>query len=180
MDANKIQVKLFVLEPDAVAPRSLIPVFHSWIRELVLDELMLDVADYTHVHHGPGVVLVGHGSDYGYDLGEGRPGLLYSRKRALDGDLGAKLADALARAKRAAELIEQDPTLEGRVRFRTDEVLVLVPDHLNAPNTAEAFALAAPAIEREVSRAYGGAAVTLEHEGSEREPLTVRARIAAP
>lgn len=177
MDANKLQVKLYARDPGTVAPRALVPVFHRWIRELVLDELMLDVADYTHVHHGPGVVLVGHGSDYAYDLGEGRPGLLYSRKRALEGDLGARLADALSRARRAAELIEQDPALDGCVQFRTDELLVLVPDRLNAPNTPETFAMAAPIIEREVARAFGCVAVALEHEGTEREPLRVRVHI---
>ena len=40
------------------------------------DELLIDVTDYTHVWRGPGILLVGHGVDLYYDLGEDRPGLL--------------------------------------------------------------------------------------------------------
>ena len=42
-------------------------------REHAFDELMIDVADYKHVKHGPGVVLVGDANDYYLDEGEGRP-----------------------------------------------------------------------------------------------------------
>ncbi|HEV8246140.1 MAG TPA: hypothetical protein VGP93_10250, partial [Polyangiaceae bacterium] len=78
MESPKIQVKYFAVEP--IALEHFVPVFHRFIRDHVLDELLIDVADYAHVHHGPGVVLVGHAADYYMDQGEGRLGLLYSRK----------------------------------------------------------------------------------------------------
>ena len=52
---------------------------------------MIDVANYAHVPKGPGVALIGHGTDYFIDEGEGRLGLLYNRKR------GAPDAGAAAR-----------------------------------------------------------------------------------
>src|SRR5690606_5668475 len=93
-----------------------VPVFHRWIRDDVLDELVIDVADYTHVPEGPGVVLVGHGSDYYVDLAENRPGLLYSRKRDLPE--GANLIDdALRRALNAVRLLEEEAGLTPRPKF---------------------------------------------------------------
>jgi len=90
----RIQVKFYANkspEPDAF-----IPVFHRFIRENVLDELAIDVADYGHVHEGPGVVLIGHAYDYYWDLGEGRPGLVYTRKREAPAP-DARLTDAVRR-----------------------------------------------------------------------------------
>ena len=46
-----------------------IPVFHDWIQTQQLAELLIDVADYRHVPHGPGVVLVAHDAHYAMDLG---------------------------------------------------------------------------------------------------------------
>ena len=57
MELQHLNVKLLVKEPEEAALEPLIPVFHSWIEEQVFEELLLDVADYRHVHAGPGVVL---------------------------------------------------------------------------------------------------------------------------
>ena len=84
MEAHKLQLKIY-LTPEsarAVDIEDLIPVFHRWIKQRLLPELTIDVANYRHVPQGPGVVLIGHGSDYFMDEGEGRPGLLHNRKRA--------------------------------------------------------------------------------------------------
>ena len=69
---------------------------------------MIDVANYAHVPKGPGVVLIGHGSDYFIDEGEGRLGLLHSRKRGAP-DAGDRLADAFRRTLHAASLLEATP-----------------------------------------------------------------------
>ena len=62
-----------------------IPVFHSWIQDQIFAELLLDVADYRHVHHGPGLMLIGHEADYSLDQTDGVLGLRYNRKAPLPG-----------------------------------------------------------------------------------------------
>ncbi|MDB4980878.1 MAG: hypothetical protein JWM82_1630, partial [Myxococcales bacterium] len=72
MDAHKLQLKLY-LTPEsarAVQAEAFVPVFHRFIKDKVLPELVIDVANYDHVPKGPGVVLIGHGSDYFLDEGE--------------------------------------------------------------------------------------------------------------
>ena len=54
---------------------------HGWIRHDVLGTLLVDVADYTHVHHGPGVILVAREELYSMDESDGRLGLLYEQLR---------------------------------------------------------------------------------------------------
>ena len=174
MHAERVDVKIFATRL-AEDPLGLIPVFHRWIREdKVPGELLIDVADYTHVWRGPGVMLVGHGMDLYYDFGEDRPGLLFSRKRAFKGTFEARLVDALNRALQAC----RDLSAEG-LAFDASEILVRVPDRLHAPNDDEAFGALVPLLEAAVRTVFGDAVVmVIEREGAgTRQPLTARLRL---
>lgn len=169
---RKFQLKIFLERNDAFDPENLIPVFHAWIREKKLPELVIDVADYGHVKQGPGVVLIGHASDFYLDEGEGRPGLLYSRKRDLEASDEAGLTDALSRALNACVLLEQEPTLAG-IKFSLDEIVVRVNDRLASPNDAATFSVLAPVIARVLTKALGKEP-KVEQIGTDRELFTVR------
>ncbi len=170
MEARRLKLKVFAEEPVGIDLESLVPVFHDWIRVDRLRETLIDVADYRHVPNGPGVVLIGHGSDYYLDQGEGRLGLLYSQKRLAPRDPDERLLDVFRRALNACRLLEMEPALGGRLRFRTNELLFQIPDRLGHPNTAEAFASIRPELEAFLSRLYAGS-VTLVQHGRAREQL---------
>lgn len=176
MKPTKFQVKLYTSSGD-IALDKLIPVFHTWIREKkIADELLIDVADYAHVPQGPGVVLIGHQSDYYLDVADDRPGLLYSRKRGFDGSFEAGLEDAFRRALGACQMLESEPGLG--LSFDTDEVLFRVQDRLNAPNDDGTYgAYEAPLAE--VANAFFGGSASLERVGSAREPFSVRIQTGA-
>lgn len=178
MDAHKLNVKLFVKEPKALVLEAVVPVFYAWIRDKKLDETMIDVADYRHVPDGPGVVLVGHASDYYIDQGEGRVGLLYSRKRDAPADPDARLADAFRRALVACRMLENEPEL-GSLRFGTDNILFRVSDRLLAPNTPETHATLAPELERFCARLFAGDAFSIEPHGSPKQRFAVSISCAA-
>ena len=94
MLSERLQLKLFVDPAPHFEIEALIPAFHGWIREKRLAELVIDVVDYSHVTNGPGVVLVGHASDFYFGDLDGAYGLMYSRKRGGPG-ADARLEDAL-------------------------------------------------------------------------------------
>ena len=171
MQATKFQVKLYA-RAGHIELEKLVPVFHEWIRaKKIPDELLIDVADYTHVPQGPGVVLIGHQSDYYLDVADDRPGLLYSRKRGFEGDLSAGIDDAFGRALRACRLLEEDERLD--FEFGTDEVLFRVLDRLAAPNEDATYATYEPVL-KQVAKAFFGSAPTMRRLGSPREPFAVR------
>lgn len=175
MLSSKIQVKLYADADSENSLESYIPVFHRWVRESVLDEMVFDVADYTHVPHGTGVLLVGHASDYALDQSEGRPGLMYYRKR--EAPEGAALVkDGLARALNAAKLLDADADVKGPKSFGTKEVLFRFTDRLNVKNDDESFDAAKPAIEAALSELVPGTSFSLSREGEPRAPLTIRAK----
>jgi hypothetical protein len=171
MDAHKLQVKVFAESHDGLTPETFIPIFHTWIKDHVLPDLLVDVANYAHVPKGPGVVLIGHEYDTFIDETAGRFGVLHNRKR---GGAGAadRLADAFRRALHAAALLEADPAVSGKLKFSTDEFLVRVNDRLAAPNDEATFAALAPELEAFGKTLFAGP-VTLERAGDAKSLFSV-------
>ena len=179
MSPRRVNVKYFVEDPAAVALPALIPVFHRWIQQHRLDELLIDVIDYKHVHEGPGIMLIGHEADYALDTDRGRPGLRYRRKRHADGDLQTVLHSAFRQALRASALLEGDATLHGRITFRTDEVEVVFVDRLQVPNEPASLDLVRDDLEAVVAELYGDREVRVESiEDDPRQPFTLLVHIA--
>ncbi|HEY4016100.1 MAG TPA: hypothetical protein VGM06_22350 [Polyangiaceae bacterium] len=174
MIAQKLQLKIFVTPESAAAvdPEVYIPVFHRWIKEHALPELLVDVASYLHVPSGPGVALIGHESDYFMDFGEGRLGLLHNRKRNVAAPTDP-LGDLARRTFYAAHLLEQDPAFGGRLRFATGELLFRINDRLAAPAGDAALASVRPELEALVRRLYG-APVDLARHGGAKDLFAVR------
>jgi hypothetical protein len=134
MQLQHVNVKLLVKDPAEVDLEPLIPVFHNWIKERVFGELLLDVADYRHVHAGPGVVLIGHQGDYSVDNTDNRLGVRYNRKAALTGDNRERLRQAARAALVACQRLEAEPRLQGKLRFNGQELELFINDRLLTPN----------------------------------------------
>jgi hypothetical protein len=179
MDAHKLQLKIFATADSAraVALEAFVPIFHRWIKDHVLGELLIDVANYAHVPEGPGIVLIGHGADYFLDQGEGRLGLLHNRKRAAPVP-GDRLGDLARRTLHVADLLERSAQVGGKLRFATNELLFRINDRLLAPNDEETFASVRPELERLARRLYGGS-FDLTRKGGPGDLFSVRIATSA-
>lgn len=112
----------------------IIPIFHGWIQNQVFDELLLDVADYRHVPNGPGVVLIGHEADYSVDNSDGRLGVKYNRKALAGGRNQDRLEQATRAVLHAAKRLEEDASLQQKLRFNGRDIELSINDRLLAPN----------------------------------------------
>ena len=145
---HKIQVKFFVRDPRGLDLSRFIPVFHEWIRERRAPGTLIDVADYTHVPDGPGVILVSIEADWSMDATEGPVGLLYSRKFPVDDPIRHALESAL----RAAKLLEE----QTGVRFAGEEIRIIVNDR-KTPNDDESLEALRPDLEPVLDQLYESA-----------------------
>jgi hypothetical protein len=146
-----------------------VPLLHSWIQSHAIpDHLLVDVANYEHVHNGPGVVLVAHEANYSLDHRGGRFGLTYQRKQPLAGGLPERLKSAFGATLAAAVLLNE------KLKFRTDEVEFRICDRLAAPNSSDTF----ESIKFDLMNVWPKA--TLLHQPSEIELFTVMIRPAGP
>ena len=177
MEVHRIQLKVFAPPSFVIDAHASIRVFHRWIKEHVLPEQLVDVVDYSHVHQGPRVALIGHGSDYYLDDGAGRPGLLYFRKREAPPP-HERLADAFRRCLTAARLLERDPGFASPPQFATGELLLRFVDRLLAPNTDAGYTPLREQVEHFLAELYRKP-VEIVREGSEREMLSLRIRAAS-
>jgi hypothetical protein len=174
LESPEVSVKLFVVDPAGVRLKELIPVFHRWIKEdLLEDELQIDVANYEHVPKGPGIVLICDKAHYYFDVRAARAGLRYRGRREARATGADAVTWAFRSALHAARLLEADPALEGRYRFRTDEVEFGIYDRLLAPSDVGTLVAIRPELEEAVRTLYGTDDVAIELSSGPREPFMV-------
>lgn len=165
-----VNVKVFVREPVFVNWADLIPVYHRWIqKQAFLEMLPIDVADYSHVPAGPGVMLIGHHADISLDNRANRIGMLYNRKTALGGSFEEKLRYSYERAIEAARKLEQEPEFRGLISFDESDLEMFITDRVLAPNTDQTWNELRGGIE-----AVFGPAASLKWNGPGRELFRVR------
>ena len=112
MELQHVNVKLYVENPEGTDLEVLIPVFHNWIQDQVCEELLIDVADYRHVHQGPGVVLIGHEANYSLDNTDNRLGVRYNRKALIAGSNQDRFTQATRAALTAYRRLDSDPRVQ--------------------------------------------------------------------
>jgi len=179
LEVQHVNVKLFVEGTEEVL-EPLVPVFHRWIQERPLEELLLDVADYRHVIDGPGVVLIGHEANYSLDNTDGHLGVLYNRKTPLDGTNQDRLKQAAHAALNACEKLEAEPKLSGKIHFGGTKIQLLINDRFLAPNVPETRAAFDPELKAFCAKLFGGAEYTASYENDPRRRFGVTLQTAQP
>ncbi len=171
IDLQHINVKVLLEGGADLDP--VIPIFHEWIQNRVftnqeLPELLIDVADYRHVHHGPGIVLIGHEADYSIDNTDGRLGLRYNRKDQIPGSNQQKLARAATAALAATKYLQEDKRLNGKLCFNGHEVEIFINDRLLAPTGEDTRKALDPELRQFADKLMNGSEYSLDHESDPR------------
>jgi hypothetical protein len=175
MNVQHVNIKFFIENPEAVKLEAYQGIFNTWIQRHVTEEMLVDVADYLHVHHGPGIVLIGHEANYSLDDMGGRLGLLYNRKEQLEGSTQDKLIQAARAALTAARRLEK----ENGVKFNGQEAQVIVNDRLIVPNNTETFTALEADLKSFFEHLYKGAGYELSHRPDLRERFRVDVKASA-
>jgi hypothetical protein len=163
MNLQHINLKFFIENGASLNLESFHGVFNKWIQKGLTDDLLVDVAEYLHVHNGPGIMLIGHSANYSLDQTAGRLGLLYNRKEQVEGTNQQKLIQAARAALSVMQILEK----ENRVRFIGNEVQIIINDRLLAPNTAETYAALKDDLEAFFGTLFKGSDVILTHQSAE-------------
>ncbi len=172
MDLHKLGVKFFMTDPRAVPLQDFFPVFQKWIQgQVIAGHLLVDVHNYSHIHEGPGILLVAHEGNFSIDMAEGRTGLLYYRKQPG--------GDAVKTALQACSLLENEPGFGGKVKFRKDELQIVANDRLLAPNDDKTFTELQSELSAAIKGAMGSTNLKLSRISTDpKERLAVQVRIS--
>ncbi|HEU4772613.1 MAG TPA: hypothetical protein VFS68_10715 [Candidatus Udaeobacter sp.] len=178
MDLQKLNVKVFVEPPDTVPLTEFIDIFHGWIQ--ATDGDYHDVADYSHMQAGPGIVLIANDANVSIDETENRRGLLFSQKSRLEGSNQEKLRKVFRSALANCRKLEEEPSLRRKLRFGMNEVLISINDRGIAANSDEAleeFKADIGAVAREL---FGDFEVRYERNRDPRQRLNVCLKASDP
>lgn len=173
MTPQRLSAKLFITNGSAFQPGACVPLFHQWIQRQEAGELLIDVADYTHVPEGPAVMLVGLEGEYVIDQGSGRTGIRYIRKRALPDELLPAILFTLSKTLAASVRIQG--AIKEDIMIDSGEIEIALIDKLRYPNTPATFDALTSRLLPLAKALYGATGLTIVHvETDERLPLAVQ------
>ena len=176
MELQKLNVKFFVEQPNAIALTDFIEIFHSWIQ--ATDGVYHDVADYSHMQAGPGIVLVANDANVSIDESGNRRGLLFSQKAPLAGSNQDKLRQVFRSAMEYCRKLLAEPALRGKLRFSVNEALVSLNDRLLGEDSPAAFEALKSDVEAVAKELFRGATVTVNRDADARLRLRLHIRIS--
>jgi len=176
MELQKLNVKFFVEQPNAIALTDFIEIFHSWIQ--ATDGVYHDVADYSHMQAGPGIVLVANDANVSIDESGNRRGLLFSQKAPLAGSNQDKLRQVFRSAMEYCRKLLAEPALRGKLRFSVNEALVSLNDRLLGEDSPAAFEALKSDVEAVAKELFPGATVTGNRDADARRRLSLHIRIS--
>ena len=137
MDLQKFGVKLFFNTNANYSSKNFVPVFHNWIQNKAIDDhLLIDVADYSHIPDGPGVMLIAHEGNFSLDQESQQPGIMYMRKTEITGRFTKRFNTVLSTVIKAANRLG-DNDVNKRVDFNPNSFRFIANDRLYAENTAD-------------------------------------------
>jgi hypothetical protein len=137
MDLQKINVKFFLEKGSDLPLATFIPIFHKWIQDDLLEGMLVDVTEYTHVKDGPGVLIIANEANYGLDETDGKRGFLYNQKRVPEKDSQEHLKTSFKRALKACDLLEKEPATAGKIKFAPQHLQIFINDRAAAPHHSQ-------------------------------------------
>ena len=171
---KRLQIKVFSHQ-STVEKDEAINVFHSWIQKDLLNDLMIDVVDYSHVPSGPGIMLIGHESDYAYDELIA-PGLRYTWKKNTSESFTNVFLQAMEHVVSACSLFESAEFGSKKgVRFNTSYIEVKILDRRLYPHTNATIENVQEVLLTTLQEVYGTEDIQVEYAAIDtRYPLSLR------
>jgi hypothetical protein len=181
LESPQLAVKYLLSDPIGIDLQELLPIFHRMIQKNALShELMIDVANYAHVHNGPGVMIICNTAHYSVDTRNGRPGVLFAKKREGHGTVQDRLRDAFRSVLLFADLLASQVELGGRYAIDTGAFEFGVMDRLLAPNTLATDDRARPILGSFVEELYQTDDVVISQRIEPRTPFLLKVRVGSP
>jgi hypothetical protein len=177
MELQKLTVKFFAEQPTSVPLADFIEIFHGWIQ--AANGVYHDVADYSHMQAGPGIILIANDANVSIDENGNRRGLLFSQKSRLPGSNQERLRTVLHSALENCRRLEEEPALRGKLRFTGNEAVISLNNRLLGANSQEAFDELKGDVEVVAGQLLGGAKFKLERDSDSSRRLNVYLKSSA-
>jgi len=178
MDLQKIEVKFLAVEREPVPHAAFIEIFHGWVQSS--DGVLHDVADYSHMHHGPGVILIARDFHVSVDETAGRRGFLFRQRARLEGSNHERVARVFQNSLDLCRRLQAEPAVHGKIEFRVDDFELTLNDRLIAPNVEDSYRTLEAEVPPLLKRFFAAAPFSLQREMDPRKRVRLHIRAASP
>ena len=172
MPTHKISVKFYLDQGHNIEPETWFKTFNNWISAHNGADVLLDVADYSHVPNGPVTLLLGHEYDISIDDTDAKRGLLYNRKQPNGGSFAQQLSSAVRATCETCRRLET----EEAVAFRGNELRLILNDRLKTPNNENTHNAIKDDLQALLQQLYNGSEVIVERRKDTRQRFTLDIR----
>lgn len=172
MDLQQIQWKIHLRDGNAPHPHAWFKSFATWINNS--PEILVDVADYSHVEDGPVIILVGHEAHYSIDHAGRRLGLLRDQRHWMSGNNTEKLLSTLRATLTGAARLEGDSAIQPTPGFLASDLKLVINSRAIAPNTDETLQAIKPELQSVLDGLYGAGEYSLSRDLDPRQRFTVQ------
>lgn len=173
-DLKQFDIRITSKTSQGVDTDAFMGVFQRWIQQHTIPGVLIDVADYGHVHHGHGTILIAHEYNLSVDYADGTLSLLLRAKRMAETTLAARIDAAVRLALKACDLLEKEPEFAGKLSFDRSSLVFVANDRLIAPNTDATYAALKSPVESSAGGVIGGGAKAKRVQVDPRERLTIQ------
>jgi hypothetical protein len=178
-DLQRIDVKMLA---EASADFSLDPflaIFSRW-RKQQDESDWIDFADYAHMPHAAGIMLIGKQGSFNVNLDDPGIGLLYSGRKDFEGSFEQRVVEAFRRCLRLTKPLLAEPEYPKQLKLLPGSWEIFINDRLNFPNTDETDRLLRWPIESALNTLFGARNFSMERDKDpqRRYAFSVRAQKA--
>ena len=179
MEIQYLNLKIYTKNEKQPPSDDFIMIFHNWIQNTSGDELLIDVADYSNVTAGPGVMLIGHEANYSVEYGpEERFGLLYNTKMNRDGSNQDRIRYAFKQIIQAGLKLENDQRLKSKIEFGGQELQLTLNRRSLSPNNETTFNTVKGDMEAVLSQIYPDSTYSINRTSTDpRERFSIQIKI---
>ncbi len=154
-DLKQFDIRITSKTSQGIDTDAFMGVLQRWIQKHTIPGVLIDVADYGHIHNGHGTILIAHEYNLSVDYAGGKLALLVRVKRPAEATLAARIEAAVRLALKACDLLEKEPEFAGKLTFDRSSLIFVANDRLRAPNDDATYAALKPAVESSAGGVIG-------------------------
>lgn len=174
-DLKQFDIRIASKTWKGVDTEAFMGVLQRWIQQRTIPGVLIDVADYGHIHDGHGTILIAHEYNLSIDYADGNLSLLVRVKRPAETTLAARIESGLRLALKACRQLEQEPEFAGKLTFDPSSFTFTANDRLLTPNTDATYAALKPAVEAAAKAVFGAPGTIVRMQNDPRERMTAQA-----
>jgi hypothetical protein len=179
MDLQRIDLTACLDAPRGANLDSLLAIFGRWRNDKDHPAKWIDLADYAHMSHGAGVIIVGKQGIFVVTRFDPGLGLFYSGRSGYEGPNETRVIESFRRHLALTTALFGEPDYPAALKTLTGSWELAINDRLDFPNSDETDGLLRPPIQAALDRLFGAGSYEMVSGGDRQRRYGVSIRASS-